>query len=83
MKYQIDLHGVHCHGCINLIKMTLEDLALQNVNLFDVDLVKKFGCAEFNSELDEKTLTNKLNSAFSEIKDHGYTFSNLISINHN
>lgn len=80
MKYQIDLHGIHCHGCINLVRMTLEDLELKNVNLFDLDLVKQFGHAEFNSELEEKTLTDKLNSAFAELKEHGYSYNNLISI---
>lgn len=82
MKYQIDLHGIHCHGCINLVRMTLEDLGLKDVNLFDLDLVKQFGHAEFNSNYDEKTLNDKLNSAFTELKDHGYSYSNLISITH-
>ncbi len=25
MKYQIEITGMHCTGCSNLIKMTLED----------------------------------------------------------
>ena len=31
MKYQIEITGMHCTGCSNLIKMTLEDEELANV----------------------------------------------------
>jgi copper chaperone CopZ len=48
MKYQIEIKGMHCTGCSSLIKMTLEDEGLTNVN---VDI--KTNTATFESSLNE------------------------------
>jgi len=71
MKYQAEITGMHCAGCSNLIKMTLEDEGLINVN---VDIKTK--SATFESSLDEiskvKVLLDKI---FADLP--GYSYGNI------
>ena len=74
-KYSIQINGMHCSGCKNLISITLEDLGYSNVS---VSLENNF--ATFQSDKDLKELKLQLDKAFAEdLKE--YSYSNLISTN--
>jgi copper chaperone CopZ len=69
MKYQIEIAGMHCMGCSSLIKMTLEDEGMTDV---DVDL--KTNMATFNSSLDNKAkVKNILDKVFADLQGYSYT----------
>lgn len=71
MKYTINIQGMHCSGCKNLIKISLEDLNYTNVK---VDLENNSG--EFSSEKNLQIVENELTDIFK--KDlHDYSYSNL------
>ena len=74
MKYQIAITGMRCTGCSNLIKMTLEDEDLANVN---VDVNTNY--ATFESTLNEiskvKTLLDKV---FDDLP--GYSYENIQTV---
>ena len=69
MKYQIEITGMHCTGCSNLIKMTLEDEGLANIN---VDV--KTNRATFESSLDETfKVKGVLDKVFAGLPGYSYT----------
>ena len=71
MKYQIEITGMHCTGCSNLIKMTLEDEGLADVN---VDV--KTSRATFGSSLNETSKVKEvLDKVFTDLP--GYSFANI------
>lgn len=71
MEYKIEIKGMHCSGCSNLIKMTLEDEGLANVNI-DVST----GSATFESSLSEKSKVKEiLDKVFTGLS--GYTYGNI------
>ena len=71
MKYQIEITGMHCTGCSNLIKMTLEDEGLANIN---VDI--KTSRATFESSLNETSKVKEvLDKVFTDLP--GYTYANI------
>ena len=71
MKYQIEITGMHCTGCSNLIKMTLEDEGLANIN---VDI--KTSRAIFESSLNETSKVKEaLDKVFTDLP--GYSFANI------
>jgi len=74
MKYKIEITGMHCTGCSNLIKMTLEDEELSNVIVNATT-----GDATFESSLAEiakvKTVIDK---AFADLS--GYSYSNIQAV---
>jgi len=71
MKYQIEITGMHCTGCSNLIKMTLEDEGLANIN---VDI--KTSRATFESSLNETSKVKEaLDKVFTDLP--GYSFANI------
>ena len=70
MKYQMSIKGMHCKGCANLIKMSLEDEGLTNVA---IDLPSETGNFEGNE--DAKVLLEK---AFAGLS--GYDFADLKTI---
>ena len=68
MKYQIEITGMHCTGCSNLIKMTLEDEGLTNAN---VDI--KTNSATFESSLNETSKVKEiLNKVFADLSGYSY-----------
>jgi copper chaperone CopZ len=70
MKYQIEITGMHCTGCSNLIKMTLEDNGLAKVN---VDVNTK--SATFESSLNETSKVKEvLDKIFADLP--GYSYGN-------
>jgi copper chaperone CopZ len=71
MKYRIKINGMHCRGCSNLIKMTLEDEGLKEVQ---VDIATGTGSFETPAK-DPKQAEAKLNEAFAALS--GYTYENL------
>lgn len=73
MKYQITVPKIHCSGCVNLIKMSLEE-SFQNV---EVDQNTK--TAEFSYE--SENLQEQLDKVFVELKENGYEYSDLKEIN--
>ena len=71
MKYQIEITGMHCTGCSNLIKMTLEDEGLTNAN---VDI--KTNSATFESSLNETSKVKEiLDKVFADLS--GYSYANI------
>ena len=71
MKYQIEITGMHCTGCSNLIKMTLEDEGLANAN---VDI--KTNSATFESSLNETSKVGVvLDKVFVDLS--GYSYANI------
>ncbi len=73
MKYQISIQGMHCNGCKNLIKMSLEEMSdLSSINVEE-------GRAEFVSDTESAKLQSELQQVFTELP--GYSYSNLESIN--
>lgn len=74
MNYQIDLTGIHCSGCVNLIKLSLEEVGLQDV-IVDQEQNKAF----FKTGDDSSALASLLNKVFAELET--YQYSNLHLIN--
>ena len=71
MKYQIEITGMHCTGCSSLIKMTLEDEGLANIN---VDI--KTSRVTFESSLNETSKVKEvLDKVFTDLP--GYSFANI------
>ncbi len=71
MKYKIEITGMHCTGCSNLIKMTLEDEGLVNVK---VDV--KTNSGTFESSLDETSKIKEiLDKVFTDLP--GYSYRNV------
>ena len=69
MKYQIEIKGMHCTGCSNLIKMTLEDEELANVNV-DINT----SSATFESSLNEAPKVKAvLDKVFTDLPEYSYT----------
>jgi copper chaperone CopZ len=74
MKYQIAITGMHCTGCSSLIKMTLEDEELANVN---VDL--NTNSATFESSLNETSKVKVvLDKVFTDLP--GYSYTNIQTV---
>lgn len=71
MNYQIKVPKIHCSGCVNLIKISLED-TFENVN---VDQESKI--AEFTSEKQIDEVKNNLDRIFDELKQLGYEYTDL------
>ena len=59
MKYEIQIKGMHCKGCQNLIKMSLEELELLEV---DVDLIRNTGI--FKSDKSSEELDKVIEEMF-------------------
>lgn len=70
MKYKIDITGIHCSGCVNLIKMSLEDVGLENVKVEESS-----NTAVFKSDKQLEDITTLIDSVFLELKE--YNYSNL------
>lgn len=73
MEYQIKVEKIHCAGCVNLIKMSLEE-TFQNV---EVDQNTK--TVKFQSK--SQNLKEELDKVFVELKENGYEYSDLKQIN--
>ena len=71
MKYKIRIDGMHCQGCGNLIKMTLEDEGFEKVT---VSVEKETG--SFVSQTGEAgQVKAKLDEAFAGLS--GYSYNKL------
>jgi len=69
MKYQIEIKGMHCRGCLNLIKISLEELPQTDA------VAVQEGKAEFASDLEPVNVKERLDQIFTELP--GYSYSNL------
>ncbi|PJA13869.1 hypothetical protein COX64_02670 [Candidatus Dojkabacteria bacterium CG_4_10_14_0_2_um_filter_Dojkabacteria_WS6_41_15] len=70
MKYQMKVTGMHCQGCSNLIKMSLED-----ANIITVLIDVKTGTAQFESDQDKPHVEKILSDVFTDLGT--YRFSNV------
>ena len=69
MKYQIEITGMHCTGCSNLIKMALEDEELDNAKV-DINT----NSATFESSLNETSkVKTVLDKVFTDLPGYSYT----------
>lgn len=70
MTYKIDIKGMHCLGCQNLIKISLEE-----VNFRDTVVSMEGASATFNSPQDLAKVKQSLDSIFAALGE--YSYSNL------
>lgn len=68
MKFKINISGMHCSGCVNLIKMTLEDEGFTNVT---VSLDQQI--AEFETNKEKDIVESKLSKAFEPFNQYKYS----------
>jgi copper chaperone CopZ len=68
MKYQIQVKGMHCHGCKNLITMSLEELGYK-----EVSLNYENGQATFAATEPIEKIENDLDKMFSQFESYSYT----------
>jgi len=73
MNYKIDIEGMHCSGCENLIKMSLEE-----ANFADITVSMKEKSATFSSQQDVSAVKESLDNIFSAFEK--YKYSNLGSV---
>jgi copper chaperone CopZ len=66
MIVQYNVKGIHCHGCVNLISLTLEDHGFSNIK---IDTASGSGTAETPVE-DFSVVKNKIEEAFKELPDY-------------
>jgi copper chaperone CopZ len=71
MKYHIEITGMHCTGCSNLIKMTLEDEELANANV-DINTSSATFESSLNGASKVKTVLDKV---FTDLP--GYSYKNI------
>lgn len=74
MKYQINISGMHCSGCKNLITMSLEDIGLEEVV---VDPEKNI--ATFVTSKKAEEVEKDLQEVFKDLTDYKYSNLNLIA----
>lgn len=67
MKYKIDIEGMHCSGCENLIKMSLEEASFS-----DVEVSMKTKSATFDSLQEQSIVREILDGIFSVFEDYKY-----------
>lgn len=70
MTYKIIIEGMHCSGCENLIKMSLEEANFENIVVS-----MKNGLATFSSHQDLLEVKDSLDNIFSTFDT--YKYSNL------
>ncbi|MEI6462538.1 MAG: hypothetical protein WCO33_02610 [bacterium] len=70
MKYQINISGIHCNGCVNLIKMSFEDEGFT-----DIQVKQDSNKASFISPDPIEQVNTILTKVFNELKE--YKYSNL------
>lgn len=73
-KYQFKVPEIHCSGCVNLIKLTLED------DFKNVEVDENSKEVIFESEGNFEKVTEKLRELFDGLKDAGYTWEELQKI---
>jgi copper chaperone CopZ len=71
MTYQITVPRIHCSGCVNLIKMSLEEV-FEKVNVDEATKV-----AEFESEKELDEVKTDLDKVFVELKESGYEYADF------
>lgn len=75
MNYSINIKGIHCSGCVGLIKMSLEEL-----NLSEVVVNQDENKANFKSKKNKDELITILNKLFvDELKSYQYSNLNIIN----
>jgi len=80
MQYQINITGMHCTGCKNLIQMFLEDERIGDKGIFsDIKVDNIQGNAEFNSSLNTVEIEKILGQIFNKVELQKYSYSNLVT----
>ncbi len=74
MKYQINISGMHCSGCKNLITMSLEDIGLEEVVVDPEKNIATFVTANKAEEVEKD-----LQEVFKELTDYKYSNLNIIA----
>ena len=72
MKYKVNLSGLHCKGCRNLIKLSREEADFANVQ---VNPEKKTAMFETDNKPEE--IKKILDKVFKDLKGYGY--SNIVN----
>ncbi len=74
MKYQIDISGMHCSGCKNLITMSLEDIGLEEVVVDSEKNVAIFVTSKNTEEVEKD-----LQEVFKDLIDYKYSNLDIIA----
>jgi copper chaperone CopZ len=74
-KYQIQIKGMHCSGCKNLLQMLLEEREFQKV-----EVNQETNIGVFETELPENEIKKLLDEAFAEAGEK-YSYTQLTVIN--
>lgn len=72
MRYAIEVKGMHCSGCQNLITLSLAD-----VGLTDIEVDQAQNISRFSSEKSLAEVKQLLDTAFSELAAQNYSYTNL------
>jgi len=73
MNYKIDIIGMHCSGCENLIKMSLEEAGFKDIEVF-----MNTNSAAFSTNQDLSLIKESLDKIFSAFEE--YKYSNLVLV---
>jgi copper chaperone CopZ len=69
MKIKFKIQGIHCKGCVNIIKLTMEEHGFTDI---DIDQISGIGQAQsVKNNLGEAK--KDLESAFAELGDYSVT----------
>jgi copper chaperone CopZ len=74
MTVEFKIQGIHCQGCVSLIKLTLEDYGFRDVN---VDIPSGIASVE-TDEANLKDAEALIGKAFKEMTRYG--FSDIMEI---
>lgn len=74
MKYQINISGMHCSGCKNLITMSLEDIGLEEVVVDSEKNVAIFVTSKNTEEVEKD-----LQEVFKDLIDYKYSNLDIIA----
>ncbi|MBM3700382.1 MAG: hypothetical protein FJW68_05640 [Actinobacteria bacterium] len=64
MKIKFKIQGIHCKGCLNLIKLTLEEYGFTDV---DIDIAEATGIVHDNERTFDEAKKD-INTAFAEME---------------
>lgn len=66
MKIEFKIQGIHCMGCVNLIKLTLEEYGFKDV---EIDRAGATGVVQTDEHTFDEAKKD-INSAFAEMEEY-------------
>lgn len=75
MQYSMQINGIHCSGCISLIKISLEELGFEQV-----EVSTQGNISSFTTNIPESQIKSVLDQIF-ETELQQYNYFNLNKVN--